>query len=276
LLTLGDDVQWVPLGARADTVRGCTGLCSTDRWLYCAWNGPEGANYLTILDKSTYDVLDVGRVENVRDIHSITIADNWLYLVSSGTDEVSRIPANRAGGLAEVVWRTSDAGRDTHHVNSILATDGRLLCSAFGPKAGERWSTAVNGYVVDIGSNAIVWNGIEHPHSLASRNGELYVIESRRTRLLGMTHGELLTADGYARGLMLSDDGRGVIGLSRGRTVSRSLGTIENPADPGELAGRMGLLHFTISSDGSPFVVGHEVDLSPYGVEIYDILEIPS
>jgi hypothetical protein len=240
--------------------------------LYCAWIGPEQGSFLSILDVSTLTVLECVPLKDVTDVHSICVRDEWLYLVSTGTDEVRRLNVSSVDRPSELVWRASSHGSDTHHVNSILATGTRLLCSAFGPKSGERWSTALAGYVVDVESNELLCSGIEHPHSLVSGPDDIYVAESRRARVRGLRTGRTLAVDGYARGLAFLADGRMVAGSSQGRTHSRELETIENPADPGERHGKTSLAFFALAGETqtqSTSIV--EVDLSEHGPEVYDI-----
>ena len=62
-----------------------------------------------------------------------------------------------------------------------------------------------------------------------------------------------------------------LVGVSRGRNRSRSLGTIENPADVGDESGSAALYGFDVRR---PITEEHltAIDLSRYGPEIYDVL----
>jgi hypothetical protein len=274
LLLIEDDfvrARWIEIGRAADSVAGCTGVWLGKEVIHCASTMVDGRASMTILDRRTCRPLDVGYLENVRDVHSVAVLDDWTYLTSTGTDEVRRISADKAGGPTEAVWRASGAAADTQHVNSILAVNGRLFCSAFGPRTGERWSTALNGYVVDIMSDELAWSGIEHPHSLTWGPDDLYVVESRRTRVRSLVRGDTFAVDGYARGLTLGRDGIGAVGTSRGRRMSRSHGIVENPADAGEHIGKAGLVCFRRLSQVPGFLTLTEIDLSPYGTEVYDV-----
>jgi hypothetical protein len=149
------------------------------------------------------------------------------------------------------------------------------MCTAFGPKSGERWSTALDGYAIDIESGDIVWRGVEHPHSLTAGADDLYVAESRRGRVRGRQHGRRIEVEGYPRGLAFAVDGLMVVGISRGRNRSRSLGTIENAADPGDEAGASGVV--VIEPTGPASVAGsiRYLNLSAFGPEVYDVLLLP-
>ena len=222
-----DEIRWFDIGVPDESLAGCTGVWVGEDTVHCVATAVDGRTILSVLDRRTCSVLDVGYPENVKDVHSVAVIDGDTYLVSTGTDEVRRLPRGSTAGATEVVWRATPAGADTHHLNSILPVDGRLLCSGFGPKQGQRWSTAVDGYIVDLHSGEIAWRGIEHPHSLAAGHNDLYIIESRRARIRSLVRGDAFGVEAYARGLALAADGTGVAGVSRGRRGSRSLGTIE-------------------------------------------------
>jgi hypothetical protein len=259
----------VSLGEPPDTIRGCTGIGLDRQHVYCVWIADAERSYLSVLARSTLTPLHVVRLPNIHDPHSIAVVDGWIYVAATGTDEVRRVEASRPDGQSEVVWRASVEGRDTHHVNSILPVDGRLLCSAFGPKTGTRWSSALEGYVVDIASGDVLWKGIEQPHSLAQGPDGVYVAESRRARVRGLHAARTFYVNGYARGLAFGPRGQIVAGSSPGRARSRSLGTIENPADSGELSGLSGIILAT--SSASAFDQEIVIDLSTYEAEVYDI-----
>ena len=270
----GKTPRIVDIGAGRLRCFGCTGLVVSDSLLYCAWLGPEFNSFLSVLDAFTLAVLESRPLEDIKDVHSLCVSEGWLYLASTGTDEIRRIETARVGGKSELVWRATSSGSDTHHVNAILTLERRILCSAFGPMKGERKSTALDGYVVDIASNEVLWRGIEHPHSLAVGPDDIYVAESRRARVRGLRTGRVYPVDGYARGVAFTRDGRLVAGSSRGRARSRSLGTIENPFDPGELEGQTGLTFFDLGDDKESPPSTAYIDLSDHGPEIYDIAEL--
>jgi len=168
---------------------GYVGLWADRDRVYCAWAGVNGSSHLSALERPALTLLDVTPLEGIKDVRSITVVDGFLYAVSTGTDEVRRVPLDRLGQPSEVVWRASGAGSDTHHVNSIVNAGHRILCSAFGPKTGTRWSTALVGYVVDIQSGELVCRGVEHPHSVTVASDDVYVAESRRARVRGISRG---------------------------------------------------------------------------------------
>ena len=274
-LLLVDDsdgaIGWLDIGMPEASLLGCTGVWIGDDTVHCVATAVDGRTILSVLDRRTCEVLDIGHPDNVKDVHSVTVVDAEAYLVSTGTDEVRRLPRGNSGGPTEVVWRATPAEVDTHHLNSILPVDGRLLCSGFGPKTGQRWSTASDGYVVDLNSGDIRWRGIQHPHSLTVGHDDLYIVESRRAQIKSLLRDDAFSVEGYARGLAAAEDGTYVAGVSRGRKVSRNLGIVENPADDGEFTGKAGLVWFRRSHGQPGFQRLKELDLSSYGTEVYDV-----
>jgi len=261
--------QWVDIGAGSDRVRSCVGLFAHADRVCSIWIDGSDASYLTLLHRTTLNVVAVSPLEAVKDPHSACIVGDSLYVVSTGADEVVRFVIEQdVPRFDAVVWRASGDRRDTHHVNAILPVDDDVWCSAFGPKASDKWSSAIQGYVVAIASGTVVLSGIEQPHSLARGPGGIHVTESRRARVRSIGGGTTLEVDGYARGLAFLHDGTSLVGVSQGRDRSRSLGTVENPADTGVLAGHAAVQVFR------PGEAARAWDLSSFGPEIYDIIAI--
>jgi hypothetical protein len=101
LVTPGRPTRTVMIGAPEEGVAGCVGLWAEQDHLDCAWAGTDGRSYLSALEQPTCDVLDVVPLGGVKDVHSITVLDGFLYPVSTGTDEVRRIPLDRLGAPSE-------------------------------------------------------------------------------------------------------------------------------------------------------------------------------
>ncbi len=85
----------------------------------------------------------------------------------------------------------------------------------------------------------------------------------------------LILDAGYVRGLLVQSDVL-CMGISRGRRRSKSTAKIvDNPADPGELTDRCGVLVYHTRegrlSESSP---AGWIDLGVYSNEIYDLLTL--
>lgn len=272
LLELGAEQngpRWVPVHDDTRSIRSATGLTHTPSRLYAVWLDEQQRCFVSVLELPSLGVISVDRLAGVRDAHSACISDGSLCVVSTGTDELWRFPiAGDSVGAGEVIWRASDRGEDTHHVNSVAEVGGRLCCTAFGPKRGALWSTAVDGYVVDVERGDVLSSALEHPHSLHCEGDDVYVAESRRARVHCLTSATTHDVGGYARGLCVLPETI-VTATSSARVRSKSTGVVENPADPGDPFGQAGLSVIA----KAPHAAGRPrwIDLSTFGQEIYDI-----
>lgn len=270
--THDDARRWVPVNGGTPAVQSTTGIACTDLRAYVVWLSTDKQCFLSLLERPSLGLIDVYPLAGVRDAHSVTVVDGDVFVVSTGTDELWRFPTSGDRlGPGHAVWRASAEGRDTHHVNAVAYVDARICCSAFGPKPGPLWSTAIDGYVIDVERNEKLGAGLEHPHSLVAYNGDVYIAESRRARVRCLTRERSYDVGGYARGLCVLPDGRAVTATSTARRQSKSTGIVENPADPGESTGRAALDVRRID-DGAPQGPMMEIDLSEFGSEIYDVI----
>jgi Domain of unknown function (DUF4915) len=228
--------------------------------------------FLAVLFRSTFKLSAVHPLPEVRDGHSLLPLDGSLLVVSSGTDEVIEYQWHNGRPVhCGPVWRAGPERRDTHHLNAIAARDGSVLVCAFGPRGERLWSSAREGYVVDIGNGRRLASDIYHPHSLALRGDRLYWCESHRRRVTGET-GQVALTDGYPRGLGWLADDLLCVGTSRGRKVSKSTGLIASPSDPGEPVGSCGL---TVMAASTGRALG-SISLDHLGSEVYDVLPLPA
>lgn len=250
----------------------CTGLATGGRLVYAlATSG--GVQKLVGLARRGrgWHTEFFQELPDLSDAHGMAILDGYLYVTSTGSDELLRYELRDGGAeCGDTIWRASDAGADTHHVNSVATWQNRVVISAFGPKVGDLWRTAVFGYVYDITVGTRLIEGIYQPHSLSTRGGRLYWCESP-AGLLCSAEGPLVRVDGYARGLCWISDRLVAIGSSVGRSASRSRGgVVANPADPGGRVGRCGIALCDIRTG----TVGHWIDLGGFGTEIFDIVAV--
>ena len=270
----GELLSYAPVAlGYPELVTTATGLTLTEDKIFVLFTSRENKTYIAALSKNGLVPLFYYELDKIKDGHSILAIKDYLYVVSTGTDEVIRYDIEEDSlQNPQVIWRASDRKQDTHHINSIIEYEGDILISAFGPKNGALWSTALNGYIFNITSNSFITDGIHHPHSLTVRNGKIYYSDSHRNsfRMLGKTE-TIFDLHGYTRGVSWLSDDLVSLATSVGRRISKSTGMIGNAADPGELAGECSLLLGKISKKK---IVG-KVDLSGFGPEIYDILMLP-
>jgi hypothetical protein len=226
--------------------------------------------HISVLDRYKMVPIFYQELPEIKDGHSVLSTGKKLYVISTGTDEIIRYDiSNNKLENPKTFWRADDAGKDTHHINSIVKMGDDLYISAFGPKSGKLWSSASNGYIYNITRKVRIKEGIYHPHSLSERNGQIYYCESS-TRSFCSLDGPILKLDGYTRGIGWLSDKLVCISSSIGRKISKSTGLIANSADPGEIEGKSGIVIRNIENQE----IVAEVDLSMFGPEIYDVLVV--
>jgi Domain of unknown function (DUF4915) len=264
--------QWIDLGFDQLVASGL-GICGDDKYLYHVYlASPDLSTHLTILDRSSLRVASVTPLLEVSDVHSIVRLDDELIVASTGTDQILAYRINGAElDTCRQVWSPTDSGADTHHINSLVVADGRLLCSAFGPKENHSWTSVRNGYIRDLTQDSIIVGGLRQPHSATWHDGQLFFCNS--------LEGSVNTSDdviaflyGYSRGLSFGCDGTLYVGTSLSRRPpepSDDTGVFRNPGDPGELHGQCALIEMTERGTNRL-----EMPMAPHGVEIYDILTL--
>jgi hypothetical protein len=252
---------------------GVRGVTVDSHFLYAALQeGPLDPPTLLVLDRRDLSLRHRHAFETTGDIHSLWISGQTLWAVSTGTDEVFEVQLDCPRVLAEgVVWRPDPEGprADCHHLNAVCGWKGELLVSGFGKKAGALWSTAREGFIVNITRGDCLASGVNHPHSVVEVDGTIAYCESSRKRLCLLGGPCIGPLPGYARGLC--QVGRQIfVGTSHRRPVSRSTGLPLKPEDPDGPGARCAVSKVSLST----LRVEDTIDLSPYGEEIYDLLPV--
>ena len=245
------------------------GLAQDEYLLYAAC-ARELESCLAVFEKPFFKLRRFVSLPGVIDVHSICLAGQNVVVVSTGTDEVVAVDLSSETPKSEVLWRPSLSRTDTHHLNAVAYASEHLLCSGFGRKAGERWSSARDGYVYDLTLGRVVASGIVHPHSIVEYEKTLYFCESSLS-VLRTIGSPIASLDGYVRGLAFPGDGTCFVGSSVGRYDPLIPQQVSNPADPGQLIGRCGIYRIRIEQ-GAPEEDRSAMDLSNFGNEIYDLL----
>lgn len=262
----------------------CTGVCglaSTSRWIYTAYQGwvppaTEASQPVPVLltfDRTTLALRSHHLFREVRDVHSICATDDELFIVSTGTDEIVRLPVRDGQVLAEeVLWRPDPSlpRSDNYHLNGLCAWKGDLVVSGFGRRTGPRWGSATDGMIFNVTRREAIVTGINHPHSVLPLGDDVLVYcESSRMALDAYPTQRRRCLDGYTRGLCLAG-GKLYAGTSVGRQLSRSSGQINNPAESGAPDGRCAIYQI----DPNTFDVEAVFELTAHAHEIYDLLPV--
>lgn len=259
---------------------GVTGLAACPRHLYVVAQPRAGASAgsessecaLLVLDRRDLSLQSLHPFRSGRDVHSLGLGDGVLYAVSTGTDEILELRLRGDRVVSETVfWRPEPDGprTDVHHVNAIRRWHGDWIVAGFGKKSAQPWSSARDGFVINLSRGDEIARGIDQPHSLAEVSGQLACCESRKLaiRLLGDSRVQHLP--GYTRGLAVVEDSL-FVATSVGRQFSRSTGRINNPAAEGVLGGQCSISRLSAST----LDIEQTMDLGTYAREIYDLLPI--
>jgi Domain of unknown function (DUF4915) len=271
--TATERTAWVDIGVGQPLASG-TGIFADDLFVYhvCVVN-PSFETYLVILDRQSLEVAHVQQLPEIADVHSIVRLGDELIIVSTETDQILAYSLDGLlVGAARQVWSPTNSGQDTHHINSLAVADGELFCSAFGPRDGDSWTTATNGYIRNVSAGVNVIGGLRQPHSATWNENQLYFCNS--------FDGSVNTSDsvvaylyGYTRGLAFGPNGMLYTGTSRSRRPSQSTPAnvqFANPGDQqGDVSGQCALVQMTVSGMNRL-----EFAMTAYGNEIYDILAL--
>ena len=243
----------------------CTGLATDGSRVY-ALAIAEDEQHVSVLDSETLEPVFTRHLPEVRDAHSVAVNDGELLIVSTGTDEIWTYPIEEHEiGPGRVAWKGGDVRGDINHLNSIVCWEGRWIISAFGPKSGQTWDDALDGFLHDITHDRRLKDGIHHPHTLSVSGSHLYYLASKQGLLCSLD-GPLVDVRGYARGLCWLSERVACVGISQGRQKSRSTGLpLDNPEQ--SFAG----LAVVDATQGR---ILKTVPLNGYNPEIFDILQL--
>lgn len=247
-----------------------TGLAYDENYFYAV----SQENCVYVIERVSGVIVVDQYFDELKEAHSIVVDGNDVYIVSTGTDSVFKYIFDRIQKkitCTGLFWKPADSegNADTQHINSIFLYHNELYVSGFGPKSGERWSSARNGYVYNITQQKFAVTSIYHPHSVNVIGNRIYYCESA-TRSVKENERTIIQLDeGYVRGLSVHDDLL-VLGTSSGRKNSKSTGVVNNPADPGEMEESCKIIVF--KKNGDIFEKIDEYDLLPDYTEIYDII----
>src|SRR5262245_30489139 len=220
---------------------GITGLAASPHYVYAAVpESPPAPSELLVLDRADLTLLNHYVFQSVVDAHSCWLSGDVLYVVSTGTDELVELRMRGPDVLSEAVFWRPEPGApraDHHHLNAVYGWGGHLLVSGFGKKAGPQWSSATNGFIINVSRGERLASDLYHPHSLVARGSTLLCCESCKmaVRVIGEERAQRLP--GYTRGLGLAES-QLFAGTSSRRPVSKSTGVINNPAQTGIPEGR--------------------------------------
>lgn len=167
-----------------DAFGGVGGLTSDEQFVFAAI-GSESCSALLVLDRHTLQMRDCHPMEDVWQVHSITVKGKHLFVVSTATNEVIRFTLENGRPTERVlVWQPDCHPErfDRHHLNSILLFEqgGFLISGLDGRGRSPRepdWPIRVEGFIQSVPAGTTI-RPLWHPHSLLEVDGTLAFCES--------------------------------------------------------------------------------------------------
>lgn len=269
--------RWINLADIPEILRknfsGISGICCIGKAIVIATQGAAPAlAYVSITEaKVTSHIV----LEKSKDTHSLVFHNGYIYLVSTGTNEIYRVSFHDGQfGREELVWSYPDVSydKDEIHLNGITIDEDSLIASCFGPKKADgSWGT--KGRVFYLKSGHTIQGNLNQPHSPLVASGHLIFAESaaHRIHIYNKTKRDKwvvkkeIRLKGYARGIALKDKSL-FVGISASRKVSRSKSKLL-------FDGKSELVDSSIIEiDLATGCQVDDVSLLGYGREAYDIL----
>ena len=247
-----------------------TGMASGNGKVFIAFIS-EGY-WVSVLDEKTLLPVFQYKFPTSQDIHSMLVDGKYLYVISTGTDELIRYEiTNKDIRNPKTIWKASDDKKENHHINSIFKFRGDLILSAFGKsRMDNAWRTATDGIIFNVTKGIILKDKIYQPHTVTSNGEELFYCESGKGLFSSMI-GAIKSLDGYARGVQFESKNIAYVATSVGRSKNKKSSLIYNPADYGHKNGKCGIHTINISSKKSFYI-----DFGWFANEIYDLLLVNS
>ena len=271
-------IRWLDLaqwpGAIRENLAGVCGLAIQGDRLLLVTQSEQPS--LALWDIKDSRLLSNLALHACRDPHSLVWHTGFVYVVSTGTNEIYRIPlVDDSLGGEELFWAYSGTSpeHDQVHLNGLtIDADGRLIASCFGERTGEgRWGAS--GRVFYLDNNETLHAGLSQPHSpvvagdtlafAESKTGQVYLYERSAS---GWGLRQTISVGGYPRGIAFGGDDV-FVGISADRKVSRSQ---KVPLDTCSEAQPSALIRLNRRTGEIRRIPG----ISLYGNEIYDIVPV--
>ena len=242
--------------------KGVNGICRyRDHWLIGLQSSPTR---LLVLDDQL-GLRSTIHLPDVVDLHSIVPYEGGLLTVSTGTDTVFKIELSESLDLIAITpwWSATNDPVDSHHVNSVGVSAGRVLLTMFGPKQPGGWAATRSGRLFAPLAGETLHAPLHHPHTVLDVDGAWVVCESG-TGKVHFADGRILDVGGYVRGLAIDHDSL-YVGTSGRRLRSRGEGTLNLSEDTVETTSAVHRF--------DRHTLGHQstIALDLFGTEIFEL-----
>jgi glycosyltransferase involved in cell wall biosynthesis len=169
-------------------------------------------------------------LQQCKDAHSVVFKDDYVYVVSTGTNQIYRIPFIKdCFGSEELYWSYPGVKYDSDevHLNGLTLDGDHLIASCFGPRQADgSWDS--RGRVFYLTLNKKICEGLNQPHSPTISDKQLIFAESAKHQLYILEKKEnewaknqIIKLKGYTRGITVLEDSI-FVAISANRKVSRS------------------------------------------------------
>ncbi|MBW6474932.1 MAG: glycosyltransferase [Anaerolineaceae bacterium] len=270
--------RWIDFSGLSDDFRnsfsGVCGICVVAEDVIIATQGASPV--LASVSIAEAKVTNYVALTQCKDPHSLVCSNGFVYVVSTGTNEIYRVPFEDGQfGAEELFWSYPGVchERDEVHLNGLTVDGDDLIASCFGPRNAEG-SWGMEGRVFHVDSGISIRTGLNQPHSPIVSGALLAFAESaaskvhifRKTDNLPWISAQEILLSGYTRGLVLREH-QLLVGVSANRKLSRSQGKFlyENQSDN---------VSKLLSIDLATGETDANYGLVAYGREPYDLFEI--
>lgn len=272
------NVNWASLAnSGLEITEGLGGVCGAvcrDHNLFVATQGESAHLLIWNLNECrwTSSIL----LPQVVDAHSLVLIEDDIFLISTGTNEIYRIPINGTDfGVPQLYWQYPlvSYDRDDVHLNGLTRDGNRLIASCFGTRdKSGKWQSMGRVFYIDTLENILT--DLDQPHTPYVENDTLCVAESKAgiVHILSRSHvgwqvKKNIFIGGYVRGLSFLENDL-LVGVSAARFTSRSQRTVLS--DDIASNGSQLLLLNTLTGEKTELF-----DIECFGREIYDLCALP-
>ena len=274
-------IRWLDIARWPAAVReGLSGICGLairgDRLVLVTQSEQP---WVVLCDLRENLLLSTLGLRACRDAHSLVWHEDFAYIVSTGTNQIYRVPLiNDELGGEELFWTYpgTSPDHDQVHLNGLtIDGEGRLIASCFGEKTAEgRWGAA--GRIFYLDNYQILHDGLSHPHSPVVAGDTLAFCESKAGRVYlhersaddGWTLRKSMFVGGYPRGIAFRGESL-FVGISSDRKISRSQ---KIQLDSDLKLNPSALIRLDCRTGEVESIPG----VSFYGNEIYDVVPLDS
>lgn len=271
-----DSLGWLDLpGEIEENVNGITGasgacLISPNMLACCIQGARPSVILLRLPERKTIQVL---RLKNTVDPHSIVFSRDRLYLVSTGTNQIIQLLFDGSKLTdEEFFWQYPEVSNtyNSVHLNGLTSFKGTFIASCFGEKPDV--DRQRNGRIFFTDTGKSITENLNQPHSPVFIDNKLFVAESGRGRILIYDYmgerqfnlrAEVVTG-GYPRGLAYDGDSL-FVSISSTRNISRSQQKMLGNQEVNNITS---ILQVNMQNLSCHLLY----DFQPFAREIYDII----